>query len=423
MVNDMTFKKPEILAPAGDPEKLRAAVAFGADAVYLAGERFGMRSAAGNFTESQLKEAVAYAHAKDVKVYVTVNTMPRTGEYGCLEKYLLFLRDINIDALIISDLGVFTLARGMVPEIPVHISTQASTVSAQTCAAWHRLGAARIVLARELSLAEIMEIRDNIPPSLELEVFVHGSMCVAYSGRCLLSAYLNGRDANRGACSQPCRWEYTLYSGEIEEVKRKGERFTLVEEAGETYTFSSRDLCMIDHIPELASAGISSFKIEGRMKSVSYAAAVTGAYRAALDSYFDDPEGYRPDPAWRRELEAVCHRQYSTGFYFGEALGGEGICSEPGYIREQAALAVAVGYDPDKKRAFFRQKNKFSAGETVELLIPGKGNYVFTPYSIYGENGELIESTPHPMMSFSLDIPFEVPEYSILRYAGSDISY
>ncbi len=419
MVITMSVRKPEILAPAGDPEKLRAAIAFGADAVYLAGEMFGMRSAAGNFDETELREAVGYAHLKGVKVYVTVNTMPRTGEYGCLEKYLPFLRDIGADALIISDLGVLSLARELVPEVPVHISTQASVVSAQACLAWHKLGAERIVLARELSLHEIREIRERIPPQLELEVFIHGSMCVAYSGRCLLSNYLTGRDANRGACTQPCRWEYKLYTGEIEEVKRPDERFTLIEEAGQTYTFSSRDLCMIDHIPELVSAGISSFKIEGRMKSACYAATVTGAYRAALDRYFADPEGYSADPEWRRELEAVCHRQYSTGFFFGEALGAEGICSELGYIHEQAALAVALRYDPTAGRVCFKQKNKFSAGEHVELLMPGRKAYSFVPERIYDENGSIIESTPHPMMQFWLEVPFEVPEYSILRYAKS----
>lgn len=417
----MTVIKPEILAPAGDMEKLRTAIAFGADAVYLAGEMFGMRSAAGNFTMQELREAADYAHMRGVKVYITVNTMPRTGEYVYLEKYLPYLREIGADALIISDLGVLTLARELVPDVPVHISTQASTVSAQTCRAWHKLGAGRIVLARELSLEEIKEIRTQIPPELELETFIHGSMCVAYSGRCLLSNYLTGRDANRGACTQPCRWEYKLYPdsrvGEIEEVKRPGERFTLVEEDGQTYTYSSRDLCMIEHIPALVSAGITSFKIEGRMKSACYAATVTGAYRAAVDRYFDDPEGYTVDPAWIRELDSVCHRQYSTGFFFGQALDGAGICSEPGYIHEQAALAVALSYDKESGRACFKQKNKFKTGEKVELLVPGGRTFVFTPENIYDENGSEIESTPHPMMKFYLDVPFDVPEYSILRYA------
>lgn len=414
------FKKPEILSPAGNPEKLKTAVAFGADAVYLAGNAFGMRAFAGNFTDAEIREAVEYCHKRNVKVYITVNTMPRTGEYGRLEKYLKTLYDAGADALIVSDLGVFMLARETVPEMTLHISTQASAVSARTCAEWHRLGAERVILARELSLAEIKEIRRETPEELELEAFVHGSMCVAYSGRCLLSNYLTGRDANRGACAQPCRWEYkryNLYTAEAEEVKRRDERLTLIEEAGETYTFSSRDLCMIEHIPELAESGLSSLKIEGRMKSPCYAAVVTNAYRSALDSYFADPDGYVFRDEWKKELESVCHRQYCTGFFFGESVDNSNICAEPGYIKEQAALGVCTGYDEKTGRACFIQKNKFFAGETVELLVPGKSAVRFRAEKIFGENGAELESVPHPMMRFSLDVPVPAAEYSVLRYA------
>ena len=409
--------RPEILSPAGTPEKLRAAIAFGADAVYLAGNCFGMRAAAGNFTNEELIEAVEYAHKRNVKVHVTVNTMPRTKEYEYLPTYLKFLYEIGVDALIISDLGVFTMAREVIPNMVLHVSTQASVVSAETCKAWYKLGAKRVVLARELSLEEIIEIRKNIPEDLEIETFVHGSMCVSYSGRCLLSNYLTGRDANRGACAQPCRWDYKLYNGEFEEIKRKGERFVMVEEGPETFTFSSRDLCMIEHIPELVEAGIACFKIEGRMKSASYTATVTNTYKEALDLYLKDKENYKVNPEWMKELESVCHRQYCTGFFFGDYIDNSNICTEPGYIHEQAALALSISYDKETQMCEFYQKNKFSKGDKIELLLPGKRAYVMIADQIFDSKGNEIENTPHPMMKFKLKIPFEVPEYSILRYA------
>ena len=421
----MHFTKPEVLAPAGNFEKMKAAIAFGADAVYLAGNTFGMRSAAGNFTDEEIVEAVKYAHERQVKVYITVNTMPRTCEYKRLREYLLFLGTTGADALIISDLGVFMLAKEAVPHMTLHVSTQASVVSAATCNEWYKLGASRVILARELSLAEIKEIRACIPKELEIEAFVHGSMCVAYSGRCLLSNYLTGRDANRGACAQPCRWEYKLYGnscliGEIEEVKREGERFTVIEDAGESYTYSSRDLCMIDHIPDLVESGLSCLKIEGRMKSACYVATVTNVYRTAIDRYCEDPENYSVDPAWINELESVCHRQYCTGFFYGDGIDNSNICTEPGYIKEQTALATALSYDAENGRATFMQKNKFSVGEGVELLVPGSVGRPFTVTAIYNESGEEIQSVPHPMMHFSIDVPFPVPEHSVLRYARED---
>jgi putative protease len=411
------MQKPEILAPAGNMEKLKAAIAFGADAVYLAGMSFGMRAAAGNVAEEEIFEAVKYCHEKGVKIYVTVNTMPHTNEYKRLEKHLETLEKAGVDALIISDLGVFMTAKEVVSNMTLHISTQASVVSARTCTEWYKLGASRIVLARELTLAEIKEIKANIPPELELEAFIHGSMCVSYSGRCLLSNYMTGRDANRGACAQPCRWEYTVRTAEIEEVKRLGERFTLIEDEGGTYTFSSRDLCMIEHIPELVESGICSFKIEGRMKSSCYVGAVTNAYRMAIDSYFENPSAYKYDEKWLDELKSVSHRQYDTGFFFGEVGDKAKICDEPGYIKEQAALGICYKYDIATGRAYFTQKNKFVAGEKIELLVPGKTGMEFVCEKIYNENGDQIDSVPHPMMNFAIDVPFEVPEFSILRYA------
>lgn len=416
------INKPELLAPAGNFEKLKVAVAFGADAVYMAGNAFGMRSAAGNFTDEQIAEAVKYCHERGVKVYITVNTMPRTAEYERLSKYLPKLEAAGVDALIISDLGVFMLAKEVVPNMTLHVSTQASVVSARTCTEWYKLGAKRVILARELSLDEIKEIRREIPKELEIEAFVHGSMCVSYSGRCLLSNYLTGRDANRGACAQPCRWEYKLKSihAEFEEVKRKDERLVMVEDGNDSFTFSSRDLCMIEHIPLLAESGLSCLKIEGRMKSSCYVGAVTNAYRMAIDKYAQNPEGYEYDPRWLSELESVCHREYCTGFFFGESADSANICKQPGYIKEQAALAVCDGYDAQTKRAFFTQKNKFSVGERIELLIPGRVAEEFTVNAIYGENGEKIDSVSHPMMRFSIEVPFEAPMYSIIRYAKSD---
>lgn len=424
------LKKPEVLAPAGNFEKLKAAVTFGADAVYLAGNCFGMRAAAGNFTEEELFEAVKYAHERNVKVYVTVNTMPRTGEYSFLRGYLEMLGKTGADAVIVSDLGVFMLAREVIPHVPIHVSTQASVVSAQTCKAWHAMGATRVILARELSLQEIVDIRKEIPEELEIEAFVHGSMCISYSGRCLLSNYITGRDANRGACTQPCRWDYKIYNSrdaesrchsaieyEIDEIKRPGQRLPVIEEDGDTFTFSSRDLCMIEYIPELVKSGLSCLKIEGRMKSTGYTATVTNAYRVAIDRYFADPENYTFDPALMAEVESVCHREYATGFFFGDQAIEPNICSEAGYIREQAVLAVATKGNENGELPEFYQKNKFSVGDRLELLTPGMVGQGFTAEKIFDANGQPIESTPHPEMRFTLKVPYAVSEGDILRFA------
>ena len=411
------MKKPEILAPAGNFEKLKVAVAFGADAIYMAGNAFGMRSAAGNFTNDEIIQAVKYCHDHGVKAYITVNTMPRTNEYERLAAHLKLLEKAGADALIISDLGVFMLAKEVVPSMTLHVSTQASVVSARTCTEWYKMGAKRVILARELSLEEIKEIRAQIPKELEIEAFVHGSMCVSYSGRCLLSNYLTGRDANRGACTQPCRWEYKMIRAEFEEVKRKDEHLVMIEDGGDSFTFSSRDLCMIEHVPELAQSGLTCLKIEGRMKSSCYVGAVTNAYRMAIDSYFADPDEYKYDPKWMDELESVCHRQYCTGFFFGESIDTANICTQPGYIKEQAALAVCDSYDESTGRAYFTQKNKFSVGERIEILVPGKTAVPFTVDAIYNEKGESIESVPHPMMKFSINVPINASQFSIIRYS------
>jgi len=406
------MKRPELLSPAGNFEKMRAAILYGADAVYLAGEVFGMRAAAGNFSLSELAEAVAYAHARGVKVYLTVNTMPRENEYPLLENYLANLRNIPIDALIVADLGVLMLARKMLPEVELHVSTQASSVSSADCLAWHSLGAKRIVLARELTLAEIKAIRANIPDEIELECFVHGSMCVSYSGRCLLSNHLVARDANRGMCAQPCRWNYTVRY-EIEEEKRPDCKMPIEQEGGETFIMSSRDTCTIEHIPELVEAGIDSFKIEGRMKSAYYTAVVTNTYKMALDAYFAGD--YEYDSRWLRELESVSHRDYNTGYYFADSHEDPNTASTTGYIREKAYLCVVEAYDENTGLALCTQRNKMISGEAVELLTPGSVGAPLTVGELFDENMAPIPATPHPYMKFYMRMPFAVRVGDIIR--------
>ena len=366
----------ELLAPAGNPEKLRAAVLYGANAVYLAGTRFGMRAAADNFSEDDLREAVRFAGSRGVRVYLTLNTMLHEAEYPALESFLDRLRGVGIDALIAGDLGVISLVRKMLPETEIHVSTQASVTSARAAEEYHRLGCSRVVLARELTLEEIRAIRRNISRELQLEVFIHGSMCISWSGRCLLSNYFTGRDANRGACAQPCRWNYDRFY-EISEEKRPEMRLPVTETDQGTFVMASRDLCMIGHIPELMEAGIDSFKIEGRIKSAYYTAVTTNTYRMAIDAYQRDPAGYRFDPKWLRELESVSHREYGTGFFFDRPQDNAQTVTSPGYLREKAYLAVALSYDPESRTALFAQRNKLCANDPVELLTPGSRGIPF----------------------------------------------
>ena len=408
----------ELLCPAGNFEKMKSAILYGADAVYLASDMFGMRAAADNFTLEQLEEATEYAHARSVKIYVTVNTMPHTCEYERLKKYLIRLNEIGVDALIISDLGVFTLAREIIPSMEIHISTQASTVSAYTATTWHKMGAKRVVLARELSMDEINEIRKNTPSTLELECFIHGSMCISYSGRCLLSNYYTGRDANRGACAQPCRWNYTNACPiEFAEEKRTDHRLGLEEYKEGTFVMSSKDMCMIEHIPELMESGIDSFKIEGRMKSAYYTAICANTYKMAMNEYQKDPTQYRYNPLWLRELESVSHREYATGFYYDNPMENPQIVTQGGYLREKAYLCVATG-EKIGEHYVFVQRNKLVEGESVELITPGKCGVPFVATDLRNEKGEKIESAPHPSMKFLIKVPFEVKEGDILRSAN-----
>lgn len=408
----MLRKKPELLAPAGNFEKLKAALLYGADAVYFAGDMFGMRAAAGNFTVPEIFEAAAYTHAHGARAYLTVNTMPRTAEYPALRDYLTSLRGSGIDALIVSDLGVLETAKELLPEAELHISTQASSVSAADVRAWRALGASRVVLARELTLDEVAEIVRAVPDT-EIECFVHGAMCVSYSGRCLLSNFFTGRDSNRGACAQPCRWNYRTL--EVVEEKRPDAPMPLYEDKDGTFVMSSRDMCMIEHVPALVDADITSFKIEGRMKSAYYTAVVTNAYRMAIDAYLQSGADYRFDTRLLRELESVSHRDYGTGYWFDTPREEANVCTHAGYIREKAYIATALGYDAASGRATFVQRNKVTDGETVELISPGKVGQPFTACELRDEAGAPIESAPHPGMIFSLRVPFAVKAGDILR--------
>ena len=395
--------KLELLSPAGDFERLQMAVLYGADAVYLAGTDFGMRSFAGNFTPEELPKAVEFAHSHGVKVHVTVNTMPRNNEIVDLPAYLERLDDAGVDALIVADLGAFTLAGKYAPHCQRHISTQQSIANYECARAWYDLGAQRVVLARELNLDEIREIRAKTPKELEIETFGHGAMCVSYSGRCLLSNYMTGRDSNRGACAQPCRYQYALM-----EEKRPGEYFPVYEDEKGTYILNSRDMCMIDHLDDLMDAGVDCIKIEGRAKSAYYAAIVTGAYRHVID---DLTAGRPIDPVWRNEVDKVSHRIYSTGFYYG--YPGQ-YTENSRYLREWQVAAIVESCD-ENGLALCSLRNKFAEGTELEVVGPD-----LRPFSIVTGNMTDLENNPlaeprTPQMKFHLPLPRQVPPYSILR--------
>ena len=397
------MRKLELLSPAGDMERLKMSVLYGADAVYLAGTDFGMRSFAGNFSAEELPLAVKFAHDHGVKVHVTVNTMPRNDEVIALPAYLERLEDAGVDALIVADLGAFTLAGKYAPNCERHISTQQSIANYECATAWYDLGAKRVVLARELSLSEISCIREKTPKELEIETFGHGAMCVSYSGRCLLSNYMTGRDSNRGACAQPCRYQYALM-----EEKRPGEYFPVFEDEKGTYILNSRDMCMIDHLDDLMNAGVDCIKIEGRAKSAYYAAIVTGAYRHCIDDVF---AGKPVDPVWRDEVEHVSHRIYSTGFYYG--YPGQ-YTENSRYIRDWQICAIVESCD-ETGLALCSLRNKFVAGAELEAVGPD-----LRPFSIVAENMTDIDGAPldeprTPQMKFYLPLPKQVPPYTILR--------
>ena len=399
-------KAPELLSPAGDRERLDMALAYGADAVYLAGTRFGMRAAAGNFDRDGLRAAVEKSHGLGVKVYVTVNTLPRNDELPELPGYLEYLAEIGADAVIAADVGVMAMCRRYAPSLRLHVSTQAGVTNYASACALYDLGAKRIVLARELTLSEISGIRENTPEDLELEAFVHGAMCVSFSGRCLLSNYLAGRDANRGECAQPCRWRYHLV-----EEQRPDEPLEITEDGG-TFILNSRDLCMIDHLAELHDAGVDSFKIEGRMKSFYYTAAVTNAYRRAIDCLM---RGEPLPDVWRREVLKVSHREYSTGFYFDG--GGPGQFYSDAMYTSQCDVVAVVEECGGDGAARVTQRNRFFPGDTLELLTPDAEPVEFTAGPLTDAEGENVESANHPMMELRMRLPRQAPPLSILRKA------
>lgn len=405
----MAEKTIELLSPAGDMERLRMSLAYGADAVYLAGPDFGMRSFAGNFTPEELKQAVELCHSRGVAVHVTCNTMPRNDEAARLPEWLEFLQAAGVDAAILADVGVLSLLKKHAPGVKAHISTQASVSNYQAAAAWYELGASRVILARELSLEEIRTIRDKTPADLEIEAFVHGAMCVSYSGRCLLSNYMTGRDSSRGACAQPCRYQYALV-----EEKRPGEYFPVFEDEQGTYILNSRDMCMIDHLGDLCGAGLSSLKIEGRAKSAYYAAIVTGAYRHCLDAA---AAGESVDPVWRDEVEHVSHRPYSTGFYYGPP--GQYYATSR-YVREWQVAAVVMDCD-SAGHAVLSLRNKFRAGDTVEIVGPDLRPFSITVPEMRDEAGAPLVEPRTPQMKFYMDLPKAVPPYSLVR-RGVDLS-
>ena len=404
------FLKPELLAPAGDSERLTAAVEFGADAVYLGSDCFGMRTAAASFGGDELKKACDYAHSKGVKVYLTCNTVPRNSELCRLEAFFKFAEQSGVDAFIITDIGVMNLARKYAPDVEIHISTQAGITNYAAARAFYEMGAKRIVTAREISLEEIAEIRAKTPKELEIECFVHGAMCVSFSGRCLLSNYMTGRDANRGDCAQPCRWRYSLL-----EEKRPGEYFPVEQDESGTYIMNSRDMCLIEHIPELAKAGIDSFKIEGRAKSAYYTAVSVNAYRCALDGYEASgfSSDYKPEQWIVDEVKKVSNRRYCTGFYFSDPMDDAQIFYEGGYVREWNVAAIADRWENGVLYA--SQRNRFFEGDELEVMIKGKKPFKVTVRNLKNADGEKIDNAPHPMMSLSFDCPEPVPSGAYLR--------
>jgi len=404
------MKKVELLAPAGNLEKLKMAILFGADAVYIGGQRFGLRASADNFSLEDMKEGLAFAHQRNCKVYVTVNIIPHNEDLVGLPEYIKELDKLGVDAVIVSDPGIFNIVREAAPNMEIHISTQANNTNYLSARFWYDLGAKRIVVARELSINEIKEIVNNTPADMDIEAFVHGAMCISYSGRCLLSNYMTGRDSNRGACSHPCRWKYSLV-----EEKRPGEYYPVYEDERGTYIFNSKDLCMIEYIPQLIDAGIYSFKIEGRMKSSFYVATVVSAYRKAIDAYMADPENYRFNPEWLVELSKASHREYTTGFYFNKTTGADQIYHTSSYIREYDFVGMVLEYDKETGIAKVEQRNRMIVGDEIEVVIPGKDYFIQTIEEMRNEEGESIRTAPHPQMIVYMPMKQEVVPYTILR--------
>ena len=404
------MKKLELLAPAGDLEKLKIAVDYGADAVYFGGEMFSLRAGAGNLTIPEIEEGVAYAHERGVKCHMTFNIFAHNEDIKPLKEYLKAISHIPVDAYIVSDPGVISLIKEIIPNAELHLSTQANMTNYVTANFWHTQGVKRLVLARELTFGEIKEIKSNIPEDMELESFVHGAMCISYSGRCLLSNFMIDRDANRGQCAHPCRWKYKLV-----EEQRPGEYYPVEEDGRGTYILNSKDLCMLEHIPDIIQAGISSAKIEGRMKSVFYVATIVSAYRRAIDAYYDDPDNYQFDPKWMTELKKVSRREFTTGFYYDKPTNEDQNYQTSAYTRDYSFVGMVKSYDPETKMAIVEQRNKMVLGDEIEVFGPDREFFTQKLEVLLNEEGEPIESAPHPQQILNIKMDQPVAEKYILR--------
>jgi putative protease len=404
------MNKIELLAPAGDLEKLKIAVDYGADAVYFGGELFSLRAGAGGFTLEDMEEGVSYAHERDVRCHMAINIFAHNEDIEPLKEYLEAIKHIPIDAFIVSDPGIISLIKAAMPSAEIHLSTQANMTNYVTANFWYSMGVKRLVLARELTFQEIKEIRQNIPEDMELESFVQGAMCISYSGRCLLSNFMIDRDANRGQCAHPCRWKYKLV-----EEQRPGEYYPVEEDGRGTYILNSKDLCMLEYIPQLAEAGITSIKIEGRMKSVFYVATVVSAYRKALDEYFKAPASYEYNPAWMTELMKASHREFTTGFYFDKPTNEDQNYQTSSYIRDYSFIGIVKSYDPETSMAIVEQRNKMVLGDTIEVFGPRKDFFQQKLTVLLNEEGEPIESAPHPQQILQIKMEQPVDVNYILR--------
>ncbi len=411
-MTDFTNKRPaiELLAPAGDMEKLKTAVYYGADAVYFGGEMFSLRAGAGNLSVPEIREAMDFLHTRGARGYMTINIYPHNEHLNLLRNYLMEIKDIPVDAFLVSDPGVMTILKEIIPDAEIHLSTQANTTNYMTARFWASMGVKRIVTAREMSLKEIREMRDQLPDEVEIESFVHGAMCISYSGRCLMSNFMTGRDANMGACTHPCRWKYSIV-----EEKRPGEYYPIEEDSHGSYIMNSRDLCMLDGIPDLAAAGVSSLKIEGRMKSAYYVATVVSAYRTALDHYLADPDNYQYDPAWFTELCKASHREFTHGFYYNKPSAEDQNYQSSDYIREYSFVGMVKGVEPETGFALVEQRNKFSIGDEIEIFGPGVPFTKEVITEMYNQEGEPVESAPHPQQIIKLKLSTPVKENYILR--------
>ena len=409
------MKRVELLAPAGDLEKLKYAIIYGADAVYIGGQVFGLRAAAKNFSFEDMKEGIAFAHERGKRVFLVLNIIPHNEDIHYLEKYIEEIKDLGLDAVILSDPGTFMFVKQYAPELEVHLSTQANNTNFMSAKFWYEQGVKRVILARELSFDEISEIRAKTPPALELESFIHGAMCISYSGRCLMSNYMAGRDANRGACAQPCRWEYNLV-----EKTRPGEYFPVEETEDGTFFFNSKDLCMIEQIPDLIRSGLDSLKIEGRMKTIYYVASIVRAYRKAIDEFYKDPEGYVYNPEWFEELQKVSHREFTNGFYNQKPTHEDQLYTTSSYIRTYDFKGVVQSYDAETGIAVIEQRNHFKKGDKIEIIGP---DYYYSEHVIdemFDINDNLIEVAPHAKMTVKLPLGQPVKPFYMLRMVARD---